>query len=193
MARSNRNARRPAPAGTVPRLMVLSSAVIVAAYAVGYSHTEAAARQAFIPPPTATQATGAAASAAQAGTTSNASASGAGSANASSSTPSGASATAPSATTPAAPKATATKYRNGTFTAQGWGPHGPITVAVVIQGGRIVSANVTQCGTTYPCQYISPLVGEVVQNQGPPTDYVSGATASSMAYYQAVTQALAKA
>ena len=192
MARPSRNGRRPKAAGTAPRLMVLSSAVIVAAYAVGYAHTEAAARQATILPPALTQSAGtgaapAASSASQTSATSSASGSGTGTAA------SATSAGAASSTNSTTPKATPTKYRNGTFTAQGWGLHGPITVAVVIQGGRIVSANVTQCGTTYPCAYISPLVGEVVQNQGPPTDYVSGATASSDAYYQAVTQALAQA
>ena len=101
-------------------------------------------------------------------------------------------AAAPPAAAPAKPPATA-KYKDGTFSAQGWGPHGPMTVAVVVNLGRIVSANVTQCGTTYTCQYMDPLVRSVVSLQGPPVDYVSGATASSMAYYQAVTAALQKA
>lgn len=66
-------------------------------------------------------------------------------------------------------------------------------VAVVVHRGRIVSANVTRCGTTYTCQYVSPLVSEVVSSQAAPVDYVSGATASSAAYYQAVVGALTKA
>lgn len=104
------------------------------------------------------------------------------------------SATASSAAAAAPAKSpAAAKYKDGTFSAQGWGPHGPMTVAVVVHLGRIVSANVTQCGTTYTCQYMDPLVRSVVSLQGPPVDYVSGATASSMAYYQAVTAALQKA
>lgn len=182
MATSRRRARR-ASEETATRLMALSGAVIVAVYAVGYSHTEAAARRAATPPPAAVaaQTSGPAGQASQT--------SGVANSSVSSATPATAGSQAGASKTGAA----SGKYRSGTYSAQGWGPHGPVTVAVVVRGGRIVSANVTVCGTTYPCNYLSPLVSEVVQNQGPPTDYVSGATASSEAYYEAVTQALAKA
>ena len=206
MASPSRKARNGrAPDGTATRLMALSSAVIVAAYAVGYAHTEAAARQAAaatVPPGISQAATpgssGAGASASNnAASTVSASGSSAtstsGGASAASGTSSAASKTAAAPKSSTTAKKTATKYRNGTFSAQGWGPHGPVTVAVVIRAGRIVSANITACGTTYPCNYISPLVNLVVQNQGPPTEYISGATSSSYAYYEAVTQALAKA
>jgi uncharacterized protein with FMN-binding domain len=170
--------RRQAPSGRssgpAKTLMALSGAVILSAYLVGYTRTEAAAQQASV-------------SASAAGLASSAGAI------------SGSAASTPAVSAPAAASGTASStakppaWKDGTYTAQGWGPHGPVTVAVVIHGGRIESANVTVCGTTYSCAYITPLMREVVANQGPPTDYVSGATASSYAYYQAVTQALARA
>ncbi len=180
------------------RLMALSGAVIVAVYAAGYARTEATARQANAQMAEATAAGSAlggegAGGPAQApaapsptapappsvggATSSGASSAGAGSAPAS----------------PAAGTAHRTAYKDGTYSSIGWGPHGPIEVAVVIRGGRIASAAVTRCGTTYPCQYMRPLQQEVVHTQAAPVDYVSGATASSIAYQQAVSQALAKA
>jgi len=159
-------------------------------------------------PPAATGASGASGSGAPAGASSGAAAntppasgSSAGSgaaaaagssAPASSSTPAAAP-PAQSSSAPAAAKPVAAKYKNGSYTATGWGPHGPMQVTVVVKKGRIASANVTQCGTTYPCNYMQPLAQLVVSQQSAPVDYVSGATASSMAYQQAVTTALSQA
>ena len=64
---------------------------------------------------------------------------------------------------------------------------------VVIKGGRIVSANVSQCLTRYPCSYIAALPGQVIARQSAQVDLVSRATDSSMAYRTAVTKALAQA
>jgi uncharacterized protein with FMN-binding domain len=66
-------------------------------------------------------------------------------------------------------------------------------VTVVIQNGRITSANVVSCSTRYSCSDVDPLVSETVSSQGVPIDYVSGATDSSDAYAQAVDNALAQA
>ncbi len=203
------------------RLMALSGAVIVAVYTAGYARTAVSAQQTNVamaalraaagaeqsgsslggtlgagtygssPPPTAsgTETAGGAQASAAPPAPSKASAGSSGSAGGAESAP-GASGTTPPASAGAP---AATKYKDGTYTATGFGPHGPIQATVVIRQGRITSANVTQCGTTYSCSYIQPLIQLVVQRQSAPADYISGATASSYAYYQAVVNALAKA
>jgi len=87
----------------------------------------------------------------------------------------------------------ASGYHDGTFTGVGNSRHGGMQVSVVVKGGQLVSASITGCGTRYPCSKVSPLVTEVLKRQGPPVDYVSGATDSSMAYIQAVRAALSQA
>jgi len=156
--------------------------------------TSATAPAASAGPASGTAASAATATAASAAPPAPSSASAASAAPPAPSSASAASAAAPPPSSASAASATAAPgYANGTFTGQGWGPHGPITAAVVIRRGQIVSANITQCGTTYPCYYITPLLGEVVARQSAQTDYVSGATASSIAYQQAVAAALAQA
>lgn len=157
------------------RLLALSGAAVLAVYGAGYVRTEAPAHQAAA----------AAAVFSHPGSTPGLS----GSAHAAVSTPAPSSA----GSAPAVATTTTLAYRDGSYTATGYGFHGPVAVTVVIKSGKIVSANVTSCGTTYSCSYITPLVQQVVSVQGPPTDYVSGATASSDAYYQAVTSALGQA
>ena len=159
--------------------MALSGAVIVAVYVAGYSRTEAAAQaQAAAGASLSHAAPGGAGGTAGSGTNASGAASG--------------SAAAPAGGTSTGAKAAA-KWKDGTYSAQGMGPHGPVTVSVIIRAGRIVSANITACGTTYPCSYLQPLINLVVSSQSAPADYISGATASSYAYYEAVTQALAQA
>ena len=186
------------------RLMALSGAVIVAVYATGYIRTEGPARQAAAAAAAFAQAARAASvstlSTPTQGNASSSATGGSGSvspASVSSSTQAVSSSSAnPSSTTTAkssSSSSAASPYKNGSYTATGYGFHGPIGVTVVVSGGKIASANVTYCGTTYSCHYMSPLSAQVVSVQGPPIDYVAGATASSDAYYQAVTQALAKA
>lgn len=68
-----------------------------------------------------------------------------------------------------------------------------MTAKVVIKGGKIISAAIADCSTRYPCSAIDPLPPEVVANQAPPVDLVSGATDSSMAYSGAVQDALSQA
>ena len=84
-------------------------------------------------------------------------------------------------------------YVDGTYTGRGSSRHGDIAVAVVIEGGAIVSAAVTDCGTRYPCSDVNPLVSEVLTSGTVPVHNVSGATDSSRAYRAAVAQALQKA
>ncbi|MEO8069830.1 MAG: FMN-binding protein, partial [Acidobacteriota bacterium] len=71
--------------------------------------------------------------------------------------------------------------------------HGDIQAAVVIQGGRIVSAEIARCLTRYSCSWISPLPPQVLARQSAEVDFVSGATESANAFYDAVVAALSKA
>jgi uncharacterized protein with FMN-binding domain len=89
--------------------------------------------------------------------------------------------------------ATTALYKDGTYSGTGTSRHGNISASVVVQGGKIVSAAITQCGTRYPCSDIAALPGEVVARQSATVDAVSGATDSSQAYRGAIQNALAKA
>src|SRR5205085_1353039 len=97
------------------------------------------------------------------------------------------------------PTATATDVaatgplRDGTYIGTGSSRHGSIQATVIIQGGRIASAEITQCGTRYPCSKVAGLPGEVLARQNASVDVVSGATDSTTAYRGAVTNALAQA
>jgi uncharacterized protein with FMN-binding domain len=64
---------------------------------------------------------------------------------------------------------------------------------VVIEGGRIASASISQCLTRYSCDVIGRLPPQVVQRQSAEVDYVTGATESANAFYYAVLGALGKA
>lgn len=101
--------------------------------------------------------------------------------------------TAPAASEPATPPAAKAAYADGTYL--GWGScrHGDIQASVVIEGGRIASASIAQCLTRYSCSWIAPLVPQVAARQSPEVDYVSGATESSYAFYDALVEALSKA
>ena len=90
---------------------------------------------------------------------------------------------------PAAPKV----WKDGRYTGWGFSPHGNIEAAVTINGGRIASAVISQCRTRYSCAVIDTLPPEVAQRQSPDVDYVSGATQSADAFYEAVAAALDKA
>lgn len=84
-------------------------------------------------------------------------------------------------------------YKDGTYLGWGTSRHGDIQAAVVIQDGRIASATIAQCLTRYSCSVIANLPPQVSQRQSPETDYVSGATQSTNAFYYAVVEALSKA
>jgi uncharacterized protein with FMN-binding domain len=92
---------------------------------------------------------------------------------------------------PPAPKPS--PYRDGTYYGWGTSRHGSIQAAVVIDGGRIVSATIAQCLTRYSCSWIAHLPPQVVLRQSADVDYVSGATQSTYAFYDAVVEALSKA
>ena len=84
-------------------------------------------------------------------------------------------------------------YKDGTYSGWGTSRHGDIQATVVVEGGRIASAAITQCLTRYSCSWISMLPPQVVSRQSPEVDYVSGATQSTNAFYYAVLEALSKA
>ena len=84
----------------------------------------------------------------------------------------------------------APKWRDGTYTGLGDSPHGDIEARVVIRDGRIVEAGIATCDTRYPCDVIDPLIHQPVERQSPDVDYMSHATESSDAYYNALVAAL---
>jgi uncharacterized protein with FMN-binding domain len=96
----------------------------------------------------------------------------------------------PIAITRESTSASASKWRDGTFTGLGDSPHGDIEARVVIKDGRIVEAGIVTCGTRYPCSVIDPLIHQPVERQSPDVDYMSRATESSDAYYEALVAAL---
>jgi len=89
--------------------------------------------------------------------------------------------------------AAAQKWRDGTFTGLGDSPHGDIEARVVIKDGRIIEAAIVTCDTRYPCDVIDPLIHQPVERQSPDVDYMSHATESSDAYYNALVAALSYA
>jgi len=94
---------------------------------------------------------------------------------------------------PEAPTIARALYKDGTYTGWGYCRHGDLQASVTIDGGRIVSAKVVQCLTRYSCNWIEPLYPQVVLRQSAEVDYISGASESSDAFYDAVTEALKKA
>jgi uncharacterized protein with FMN-binding domain len=101
---------------------------------------------------------------------------------------------APGAKLESAPVAPASpSWKDGTYTGWGYSRHGNIEASVVIEGGRIASAVISQCRTRYSCDVIDRLPPEVAQRQSPDVDVVSGATQSADAFYGAVVEALGKA
>ena len=110
-----------------------------------------------------------------------------------------ASAAAPAATPQAEVSATAPTapappvWKDGKYTAWGTCRHGDIQATVVIEGGRITSAEITNCQTRYSCDVIETLPGKVVQRQKNKFDIVGGATESAYAYSGAVYWALDQA
>ena len=93
----------------------------------------------------------------------------------------------------APPPPPAPVWKDGTYTGWGYSRHGNIEASVVIEGGRIASAIISQCRTRYSCSVIDLLPPQVAQRQSPDVDYVSGATQSADAFYGAVVAALGKA
>jgi uncharacterized protein with FMN-binding domain len=99
--------------------------------------------------------------------------------------------TEPPASLPATPPQKV--WKDGKYVGWGGSRHGDIQATVVIEAGRIVSAQITDCETRYPCDVIERLPPQVIKRQGPNVDRVSGATESADAFYSAVYFALKQA
>lgn len=85
-------------------------------------------------------------------------------------------------------------YRDGTYTGTGTGFSGPITVQVVIEGGKIKDITVVSSTDDSPyLQNASALLKQIVALQSTNVDTVSGATYSSVGLIEAVRNALANA
>ena len=97
------------------------------------------------------------------------------------------------AETPAAPAAPRENtYKDGRYSGWGYSRHGDIEAAVVVQDGRVVSAEITQCLTRYSCDVIDMLPSQVIARQNPFVDLISGATESANAFSNAIYRALVK-
>ena len=94
---------------------------------------------------------------------------------------------------PPPPPPAAPKWKDGTYTGWGTSRHGDIQAQVIIEEGRIKSATIAQCYTRYSCDVIDKIIPQVAQRQSPETDFVSGATQSTNAFYYGVVDALSKA
>jgi uncharacterized protein with FMN-binding domain len=154
-------------------IIAISSAAIVAVYTLGRSNTSAVSDQPLVDAPTAV------ASVVPSAQT----------AGAAGAAPTVTPSTSRSQPTPSP----TTTYKDGTYTGSGNSRHGGMQVTVVIKDGKITSANVTSCSTRYPCSDIDRLISAAVSKQSVPTNHVSGATDSSQAYRQALTNALKQA
>lgn len=104
----------------------------------------------------------------------------------------------PTATT--APRATATTtvaaqaaYKDGTYSGMGTSRRGNVWVSLTVASGKIELVSITRSTLQYPVRDIAGLPGQVVQRQSAQVDIVSGATYSSQAFRQAVSQALGAA
>lgn len=93
-----------------------------------------------------------------------------------------------------APEPPRSRYADGTYFAWGSCRHGTLQVQVVIEAGRITSADINQCRTRYSCSVIRTAPPQVIGRQTPDAiDNVTGATQSIDAYYDAVADALNQA
>lgn len=173
--------RKPRRRKVSPRLVTLSSSVILAAYGAGWMQTRAfrdSAQPASEPPTFAVTLPGADARL-QRDTLS------ADRSQTPASTP-----TAALANPAATPEVV---YREGRYVGSGESIHGGVTVAIVIFEGRIASAEIVKCDTRYACSEIDALSVQAVERQSARLRYVSGATDSSRAYVRALEAALARA
>ena len=85
-------------------------------------------------------------------------------------------------------------YKDGVFVGSGSNPYGTLSVAVHITNGRITGVNILSYTMHYPSYLIDPYMNrEVVKMQTYRVYGVTGATASSINFAEAVYFALKKA
>lgn len=85
------------------------------------------------------------------------------------------------------------RFKDGIYQGRGSCPHGDIVAQVAIRNGQIAYAGIADCLTRYSCSVIKDLPMQVVVRQSTGVDVVSGATESTEAFQDAVTDALSKA
>jgi uncharacterized protein with FMN-binding domain len=108
--------------------------------------------------------------------------------------PSGSSGSAPPSSSSSSVPSTPTSYKDGTYTGSAANPYGTLSVSVTVAGGKITSVQITSYNMHYPQSFIDPTMNqEVVSNQTYNVYMVTGATASSYNFVQAVQSALQKA
>jgi uncharacterized protein with FMN-binding domain len=93
-----------------------------------------------------------------------------------------------SAVTAAAPKVIK-PLRDGVFHGYGSSRHGDIEVRLEIVGQKVVYAEISRCLTRWPCTIVERLPAQVIDRQTADVDIITGATASSDAFYMAVLDA----
>jgi uncharacterized protein with FMN-binding domain len=166
------------------RLVALSASAIATIYAAGFMLTRSADAR-------LSGATGATAAGAVVGTAAPVVGTAATGSSSGGSTPvvgatASASTVAVSATQPS-------PYADGTYTGQGTSRRGGVSVSVAVQGGAITNVQITSANTEYPVSRIASLPSLVLKQQSANVNTISGATYSSLAFKQAVQQALTRA
>ena len=98
------------------------------------------------------------------------------------------------------PPSTSTTYNDGTFTGDSENAfYGNVQVAAIISGGKITAVNFLQSPNENPNsiyinqQAIPALKQEAIKAQSPNVDIVTGATLTSQAFIQSLSNALTKA
>ena len=85
-------------------------------------------------------------------------------------------------------------YKDGTYTGVGSNPYGGLAVSLTVANGKISSVKITQYTMHYPQSIIDPqLPHEVVSMQTWRIYIVTGATASTYNFAEAVYKALQQA
>lgn len=88
---------------------------------------------------------------------------------------------------------THSKYKDGSYTGYGMNRIGSVTVTVTIKDGKIDLVEIKDCTTSYPESLIDRLPQQVLEQQNPDVDNVSGATESTDDFRTAVRDALSQA
>lgn len=170
------------------RLITLCSLAIGSIYAAGYLVTEASAS--VVPNGTVTSISP------QSGTNPSGKTPVSSGSQTGSATNSGPASTAPKGKTHQGKTSTAqkTQYKDGTFQGTGTNIYGTVSVALTVKSGRITAVNITQCTTHYPQSVIDPVLPQmVIAKQSWQVDILTGATASTIDFAQAVYNALQQA
>lgn len=92
-----------------------------------------------------------------------------------------------------APRPQPSGYRDGTYLGMGRSNFGDVYVVVVVEQRTLRHVYINHVTTTFPASLIATMPAEMVSRQNGHVDLVTGATASSRAFVEAVQAALAQA